>query len=49
MTDTHKLIVLSSLINIFFSDEVQFDETPEGVEKRTKLRQAILDLSKQEA
>ena len=48
MTDSQKLILLSILINTFFSDELQFDETPEGAKKRMKLRLAILDLSKQE-
>lgn len=48
MTDSHKLIILSELIRIFFSDELQFDETPEGAKKRMKLRLAILDLSNKE-
>ena len=47
--DTHTLIVLTTLIRTFFSDEVQLNNTPEGVSKKAKLQQAILDMSKYEA
>jgi hypothetical protein len=45
MNDTHKLTLLTSLIRTFFSDDLQFDETPAGAKKRMQLRQAILELS----
>jgi len=48
MNDTQTLIVLKMLIQTYFSDDLQFDETPEGAMKRMKLRQAILDMSKQD-
>ena len=48
MNDTHKLILLSTLIRTFFSEELQNDNTPEGVSKKAKLQQAILDMSKYE-
>ena len=45
MNDTSKLTLLTSLIRTFFSDDLQFDETPAGAKKRMQLRQAILELS----
>jgi hypothetical protein len=45
MNATHQLELLKSLIRSYFSDDLQFDETPEGARKRMQLRQAILDLS----
>jgi len=45
MDNTHKLTLLTSLIRTFFSDDLQFDETPAGAKKRMQLRQAILELS----
>jgi hypothetical protein len=45
MNDSHKLTLLTSLIRTFFSDDLQFDETPAGAKKRMQLRQAILELS----
>lgn len=45
MNDTHKLTLLTSLIRSYFSDDLQFDETPAGAKKRMQLRKAILELS----
>jgi hypothetical protein len=45
MNDSHRLTLLTSLIRTFFSDDLQFDETPAGAKKRMQLRQAILELS----
>ena len=45
MNDTHKLTLLTSLIRTYFSDDLQFDETPAAAKKRMKLRLAILELS----
>jgi hypothetical protein len=45
MNNTHALEVLKMLIKTYFSDELQFDETPAGARKRMELRKAILDLS----
>lgn len=48
MNDTHKLTLLQSLIRSYFSDDLQFDETPAGAKKRMQLRQAIMELSDKE-
>jgi hypothetical protein len=45
MNDSHKLILLQTLIKTFFSDDLQFDETPAGAKKRMDLRKAILELT----
>lgn len=45
MNDTYRLTILTSLIRTFFSDDLQFDETPAGAKKRMQLRKAILELS----
>ena len=45
MNDASKLTLLTSLIRTFFSDDLQFDETPAGAKKRMQLRLAILELS----
>jgi len=45
MNDTHRLTLLTSLIRTYFSDDLQFDDTPAGVKKRMQLRLAILELS----
>ena len=45
MNDSHRLTLLTSLIRTFFSDDLQFDETPAGAKKRMQLRLAILELS----
>lgn len=46
MTAVHQLELLKSLIRSYFSDKLQFDETPEGAKKRMELRLAILELTK---
>lgn len=45
MNETHQLELLKSLIRSYFSEDLQFDETPKGAQKRMQLRLAILDLS----
>jgi hypothetical protein len=45
MNDSHRLTLLTSLIRSYFSDDLQFDETPAGAKKRMQLRLAILELS----
>ena len=45
MNDSNRLTLLTSLIRSYFSDDLQFDETPVGAKKRMQLRQAILELS----
>ena len=45
MNDTHRLTLLTSLIRTYFSEDLQFDDTPAGVKKRMQLRLAILELS----
>ena len=46
MNATSELVVLKMLVNTYFSDEIQYDETPEGARKREELRKAIVALSK---
>lgn len=48
MNDTQTLIVLKMLVATYLSDDLQFDETPEGAKKRMKLRQAIVEMCKAE-
>jgi len=45
MDNTHRLTLLTSLIRTFFSDDLQFDETPAGAKKRMQLQKSILELS----
>jgi hypothetical protein len=45
MNDTHKLLLIQTLIKTYFSEELQYDETPTGAKKRNDLKKAILDLS----
>ena len=47
MTAAHQLELLKSLIRSYFSDDLQYDETPEGAKKRLELKQAIVELSKE--
>lgn len=46
MNATSELVVLKMLVKTYFSDEIQYDETPEGARKREELRKAIVALSK---
>jgi hypothetical protein len=39
-------MVLSTLIRTFLSEELQYDETPEGAKKRNKLKAVILEMTK---
>lgn len=48
MSANHQLALLKALLKSYFSEELQYDESPAGAKKRTELQQAILELSNYE-
>jgi hypothetical protein len=46
MNNIHTLELLKALIKSYFSEELQYDESPQAAAKREELRKAIVDLSK---
>jgi hypothetical protein len=41
----HQLELLKALVRSYFSEELQYDESPQAAAKREELRKAIVDLS----
>jgi len=48
MNNTHTLVLLKALLKTYFSEELQYDETPVAAKKRLELRNAIIELTESE-
>jgi len=48
MKDNHQLALLKTLLKSYFSEELEYDETPTAAKKRLDLRNAILELTNNE-
>lgn len=44
MNNTHQLVLLKTLIKLYFSEELQHNETPAAAKKRVEILKEILTL-----